>query len=248
MVKFEIGELEPGYPLDGGQCAVQRPAQLFADRPELQPGWHGVEPAQPHIDGVYRPPANELHQLVTGLLQRQPSLDRPGMIARHAHDVGIAEEVRSVQQVDVQSVTVDPFTAIQQPPKRNEIVIDLDATGVFDRIAGTDLVGDWADSADPRGQVRRLGVRTPAQKRLEKPWRLIDVELDTLELSLLQRDVQRAFTFHPRQRADTQRAGLRSHCLLRSAVKLATLNVENTRSTSPSDMPSRRSNGINVAV
>jgi hypothetical protein len=36
--------------------------------------------------------------------------------------------------------------------------------------------------------------------------------------------------------------------VFRSVVKVVTLNVEKTRSTSPSDIPSRRSNGINVAV
>ena len=133
-------------------------------------------------------------------------------------------------------------------PPSDQVCIHLDATSVFDRVAGTDLIGDRADSADPRGQVRRLGVGAPAKECFEKPWRLIDAELDAVQRSVLQRDVQRAFAFHPRQRADTERAGVRSHCLPRSAVKLATLTVENTRSTSPSDMPSRRNSGINVAV
>ena len=87
-----------------------------------------------------------------------------------------------------------------------------------------------------------------AQESFEKPRRLIDAELDALQRSILQRDVQRSFSFDPRQRADIQRAGQPASRLLRSAVKLATLNVENTRSTPSSDIPSRRSSGINVAV
>lgn len=153
-----------------------------------------------------------------------------------------------MQQIDVQRVTVDPFTAIQQPPQRNEIVIDIDAAGFFDRVTGADLIGNGAYPADARSQVRRLGVCTASQEGFEKPRRLVDVELDTLECVALEGDVERAFAFDPGERADTQAARLRRHCLSRSAENGATLNVENTRLTSPSDIPSRRSSGINVAV
>src|SRR5208337_4521706 len=118
--------------------------------------------------------------------------------------------------------------------------------GVFDRVAGADLVGDRANAADPRCQVRWLGVGASSQERFEKPWRLIDVEFDAFQRTVLEGDMQRSFPFDACQCADAECAGRRIHCLLRCAANVATLNVENTRSTSPSDIPSRRSNGISV--
>ena len=122
------------------------------------------------------------------------------------------------------------------------------AACVFDRVAGTHLIGDRADAAHPRGDVRRLGIGPATQECLEEPRRLIDVQLDAVHRTIGQRDMQRALTFDAGQRADRQCADLGIHLSFRSAVKLATLNVENTRSTSPPDMPSRRSSGISAAV
>ena len=99
-----------------------------------------------------------------------------------------------------------------------------------------------------RGDVGRLGVGASPQERFEEPRRLVDVQLDAVHGAVGQRDVQCAFPFDAGQRADRQRADLGIHRSFRSAVKLATLNVENTRSTSPSDRPSRRSTGISAAV
>lgn len=60
-----------------------------------------------------------------------------------------------------------PFAAVQQPAQLYQVRVQLDTAGTFERIAGTDLVGDRTDDADPRGQVGRLGVRAAAQERFE---------------------------------------------------------------------------------
>ena len=62
--------------------------------------------------------------------------------------------------------------------KRHELRVDGHATCVFDRIAGTHLIGDRANAAHPRGDVRWLGVGPATQECLEKPRRLINVQLD----------------------------------------------------------------------
>ena len=248
VVEFEVGEIEPGHPLDGRQRVVQRAAQLLGQRRELRPARHRIEPAQAHVDRMDRPPADEFHQRIAGLLQSQPTLDDLALVSGHGDRVRIAEEVRRVQQIDVQHVAVDPFAAVQQPAQCHQFRVDRDAAGVFDRVARADLVGDRADPADPGGEVRRLGMGTPAQERFEKPGRLIDVEFDAFQHTVFEGDVQRPFPFDAGERPDTERAGRWVHRALRCSAKLATLNVANTRSTSPSDMPSRRSSGISVAV
>ncbi len=41
--------------------------------------------------------------------------------------VRVAEEVRGVQQVDVQRVALDPLAAVEQPPQRAQLAVDPDA-------------------------------------------------------------------------------------------------------------------------
>lgn len=159
----------------------------------------------------------------------------------------MTQEVRKVQQEDVQRVTVDPLAAVQQPAQLHDFRVHRHAAGIFDGIARTHLVRHRADPADPRGQVGRFGMSPSTQERLEEPRRLVDVQLCPHHGAVAQRDVQCAFTFHAGQGADRQRAYLGVHRSFRSASKRVTLNVENTLSTSPSVIPSRRNNGMSAA-
>ena len=170
---------------------------------------HRVEAAQPHVDGVDRPPADLFHQPVAGLLQGQAALDELRAVLGEADPVRIAQEVRRVQQEDVQGVTVDPFPAVQQPSQCDQLGVERHAARIFDRIAGADLVGDRADAAYARGDVGRLGIGPSAQECLEEPRRLVDVQLDAVDCAVGQRDMQRAFTFDSGQRADGQSCGSR---------------------------------------
>ena len=68
-----------------------------------------------------------------------------------------------MQEEDVQGVTLDPLTAIQQPPHEPDLVGHRDAESILHGQAGAHLIGDRADPADPGGDVRRLGVVAPAQ-------------------------------------------------------------------------------------
>ena len=58
---------------------------------------------------------------------------------------------------DVQRVALDPLAAIQQPAQRPDLAADRDAERVLHRVHRAHLVGDRADAADARGDVRRLG-------------------------------------------------------------------------------------------
>ena len=59
--------------------------------------------------------ADDRDDRVPGLLQRQPLLGDRGMILRHLQEPRIAEEVRCVQQVDVEAETLDPLAAVDEP-------------------------------------------------------------------------------------------------------------------------------------
>ena len=77
----------------------------------------------------------------------------------------MAHEVGRVKHVDVQAVAFDPLAAIQQAAEVAQRSYDLDAEGILQGVDRAHLVGDGTDSADPRGDVRRLRVLAAAQER-----------------------------------------------------------------------------------
>jgi hypothetical protein len=114
------------------------------------------------------------------------------MIAGHVDAAFVAEEVGRVQQVDVQHVAFDPLAAVQQPAQCVDRLGHRDAAGVLDGPARAHLVGDRADPADPRGDVRRLGVAPAAQQAFEKPGRLVDIQPGLGDLTVLGHDLETA--------------------------------------------------------
>ena len=211
---MEVGELEPGCPGHGVQCQVQRDTELLGQGRHLGPGRCPVEAAHPDVDRMDRPAADQFHDRVSGLLQRQPTLDQSASAALpcEVERAGVAEEVGRVQQVDVQRVTFDPLSAVEQPAKIGDRSGDLDPAGRLDRQACAHLVGHRADPADARGDVGRLGVPPPAQERLEEPGRLVDLQPHVLDGARAHPHVHRALTLNPGQRADHKRAvGLVTH-------------------------------------
>src|SRR5215469_18658583 len=63
-----------------------------------------------------------------------------------------------------------------------------------------------ASSADPGGDVGRLGVGTAGQEGLEEPRRLVDVEAYLLDPAVADPDVHRAFALDAGYRRGGQRA------------------------------------------
>jgi hypothetical protein len=132
-----------------------------------------VEAADAHVDRVDGAAADRGEDLIAGL-QRQAPLDHGAVVLGHVDGAGVAEEVRRVQQVDVQGVAGDPLAAVQQAAQVRKRAVDRDPAGVFDRLAGAHLVGDGADAADACGQIGWLGVAAAAQQRLEEAGWLVD--------------------------------------------------------------------------
>jgi len=196
------GEIETCYPAHGVQRAVERPAQRLGQRDELGPGRDPVEAAEADVDRVDGPAADHLHDGVPGLLQGQAALDEVAPGRGHLDPAGVAEEIGRVQQVDVQRVALDPLPAVQQPAQVGERPADGHAAGVLDRGARGQLVGRRADTADPGGDVRGLGVGPAAQERLEEAGRLVDVQPRVSDRAAVRLDVQGALALDPGQFPD----------------------------------------------
>jgi hypothetical protein len=155
---------------------------------------------------VHLAPADHPDQLVAGLLDLEPLLDHRAVVAGHRDAALVAEEVRRVQQEHVQRVALEPLAAVDQPAEQPDPLIDLNAAGVLDRRTGAHLIGDRADAADPRGDVRRLGVAPPAEEGLEEARRLVDAQLDGLDVAVPDAHVHGALALHARERVGLQRA------------------------------------------
>ena len=170
-----------------------------------------------------------------------------------------------MQHVDVQGVALDPLPAVEQPAHQPDLLRDPDTADVLDRVARAHLVGDGADAADPRGDVRWLGVSTAAQQCLEEPRRLVDPELHVGDVPVAQHHAHGALALDAGQRVHSElaprpgalvrhRVGSGSvevsRALRRRRPGAAALNVRNTlcmsRSGIPSSLSRRLSDGVFV--
>ncbi len=79
-----------------------------------------------------------------------------------------------MQHVDVQHMALDPFATVEQTAQFAQLALDLEAEDLLHRVDRTHLVGDRADAADARGDVRRFAVAAPAQESLEETRRFED--------------------------------------------------------------------------
>ena len=105
----------------------------------------------------------------------------------------------------MQRVGLDPLAAVKQPPQRAQLALHADAAGRLERVDRAHLVGDRADAADARGDVRHLAEVPPAQERLEEARGLVDAELDVAHLAAAQLDGEAALALHAGQRLDDDR-------------------------------------------
>jgi len=117
MVKAEVGKVKPRHPADRVQCEVERHPQLLRQGRELAGRRHPVKTADPHVDRVNGPAAQQLHDRISDPPERQAALHDLPVITREFDGTRVAEEVGRVQHVDVQRVAGDPLAAVQQPPQ-----------------------------------------------------------------------------------------------------------------------------------
>ena len=244
-----VGEVEAGHEADRLDGIVAGPLQRWTDAAELLRGGEAVEATDTDVHRVDGASTDEGHEGVAHLLQPQSTLDDGAVVGGHLDRAGVAQEVRRMQQVDVQRVALDPLAAVEQAAQEPELLRNRYTAGAFDRKARAHLVGDWADPADAGGDVRWFRPRTPAQERLEEPWRLEDLQLDVGHAAVLDDDMHASLALDPGQVLDVQdlialgelvRHGVASSCFSLSSLNdsAAALKVRKTRSTWGSFMPS----------
>ena len=151
-----------------------------------------------------RAAADQGHQRVAGLLDREALLDEVAVVGGHLDGAVVAEEVGHVQQEDVQRVALDPLAAVEQAAQLADRLGHLRRRMRPRSLAGAHLVGDRADAADAGGDVGQLGVGAAAQERLEEARRLEDVQLDVGDLALADPDEHRTLALDPGERVGLQ--------------------------------------------
>ena len=123
------------------------------------------------------PAAQKADNLVPGFLDAQASLHHFRMIFGNADRVFVAEKIRRVQHINVQSVAFDPFSAVEQAPQLRSGPSTLHSEGILDGVAGAHLIGDGANSADARRDVGHFGEFPATEKCFKEARRLEDLQL-----------------------------------------------------------------------
>lgn len=83
--------------------------------------------------------------------------------------------------------------------RRNALSWPCHSESFFHCVYGAHLVGDWTNPADTGRDVRDLTVATAAQEGFEKTWRLENIEPDTPNPAIPDRDMNTAFALNTSQ-------------------------------------------------
>ena len=202
VVRLDVGEVEPRHPGHGGQGVVACAAQVVGQGAQVVGRRRPVEAPDADVDGVDRPPADRGHEQVAGALDLQAAFEGGAIELGERDGVLASEEVRRVQEVDVQGVALDPLAAVEEPAQAPDAFVDLDTERVLHGRARAHLVGDRADAADPGGDVGGLVVAPADEQCLEEPRWLEDLEGDVGDDAVSHLDPQRPLALHPGQPLD----------------------------------------------
>ena len=146
-----------------------RPVLLeLADAGDVAPA------ADPDADRVDGPAAEDRDEPVAGLLHLQGLLHQRPVIGRHGDAALVAQEVRRVEEVDVEGVAFDPLAAVEEAAERPRLRVDADPEQVLEPVDRAHLVGDRTDAADAGDDVDDLVGRSPHDELLEVARRLED--------------------------------------------------------------------------
>src|SRR5208337_3562076 len=177
VILLELGEWQPRRPADKVYGYVPGAFQRLGHRCELGARGDAVEAASLDANGMDFASAQDAHEAVAGLFQRETVAHDVTVFARHLDRVGKAEEIRRVQHRHMKGMARDPLAAIDQPPEHANFSAGAGAEGALDRVNRAHLVGDGTNAANPRDDVGHLGVAPTTQKGLEEARRLENFEL-----------------------------------------------------------------------
>src|SRR5450631_26867 len=105
----------------------------------------------------------------------------------------IAKKIGRMQHVDMEGMTLDPLSTVEEPPQFPQLPVNLYAERVFHRVHCAHLIGDRADAADAGHNVGDFREVPASEKGLEKARRFVDLQLYLLNLIALELDVKSAF-------------------------------------------------------
>ena len=163
---IELGEGEARHPPDRVEREVARSFEARARRrASSRSVGHAVEAAQADVDRVDGASSDQRDELVAGLLELEPPLHQLAVSVGHLDGALVAEEVRCVQEVDVQRVALDPLAAVDEAAQVGERPVDGHPAERLDGVARAHLVRDGADAADASRDVGRLRVGAAAAGR-----------------------------------------------------------------------------------
>jgi hypothetical protein len=179
--------------------------ELAAQSGQLARPRRSVQPADAEADRMDRAPAGDREDLVADLLQAQSAFDDRPVELRELDGARQAEEVRGVEQVNVERVALDPLPAIQQPAQRAHLRIDVDAEQVLEGVDRGQLVGDRADAADAGDDVDDFVGRPPDHDPFEEARRLEDPQPCLDDLAVAHAQVEATLTLDSGELVDVVR-------------------------------------------
>ena len=160
----------------------------------------GVEAAGTHADRMHRAAAEERDEVVSEPLQGEPAAHRLRLAARELDDALAAVEVGRGEEVDVEAVALDPLAAVERAPHAPHPGPGRAAEQGLEGVHGAHLVGDRADAADARHQVRHLLEGASLQEALEEARRLVDAQPQRADAPRRDLDLEGALALDARER------------------------------------------------
>lgn len=107
-----------------------------------------IESADGDVDRMDGATSEDFEDSVAGLFEFESTFDFVGEFFGKFDRAVAIEEIRGMEQVDVQHVAFDPFSAVDDSPQQSDLFGDLDIEDRLEGLDGGHLVSDRADTAD----------------------------------------------------------------------------------------------------
>src|SRR3989338_4319025 len=120
--------------------------------------WQSIGQSQ----AMHPPSADKCNNIIACFLEFKSPLDNFRIILCHLQDIFITKKIGSMEHVNMQCMTLNPFAAIDETPQTPQLSINLYSKGVFHCMDRTHLIGDWTDTADAGGDIRCFRIFSPS--------------------------------------------------------------------------------------
>ena len=148
------------------------------------------------VDRVDRSSTEDFKDAVADLFQFESPFDFVWEAIGKLDCAVAIEEVRSMEQMDVQNMAFDPFSAVDQASQLFDWVRDIASEDRFEGLYGRHLISDWADTADARSDIGNILDGSPFKEGFEESRRFVDVQLDPFYEVSAKSDIEGPFPFN----------------------------------------------------